>query len=231
MLRNYLDVISKSALFEGIESHNIEGMLKCLTPIVRNYKRNDMITLAGEPFTGIGILLKGEASVSKETPSGNRMVIHMIEPGDMFGEMIAFSDHSAWPATVQAVEDSAALFIPRDRIINECQRLCSWHRAIIQNMLRLVSNRAVMLNKKLEILTIKSMRGKLCALFLDQYQREGRATFTLNMNRNQLADFLNVSRPSMSRELGRMKEEGLIDYHLSSIRLLDIPALKRALDN
>lgn len=103
MLRNYLDVISKSALFEGIDTQNIAGMLKCLTPIARNYKRNDMITLAGEPFTGIGILLKGEASVSKETPSGNRMVIHMIKPGDMFGEMIAFSDHSTWPATVQAV--------------------------------------------------------------------------------------------------------------------------------
>ena len=86
------------------------------------------------------------------------------------------------------------------------------------------------MNKKLEYLTIKGMRGKLSALFLDQYRKEGRATFTLSMNRNQMADFLNVSRPSMSRELSRMKEEGLIDYHLSSIRLLDIPALERALD-
>lgn len=231
MLGDYLDIIGRSALFRGIDKHSLEGMLSCLNPIIRRYKRNDMITLAGEPFTGIGILLKGEASVSKESPSGSRVVLHILSPGDMFGEMIAFSDQSVWPATVQAGEDAVALFIPRDKIINECQRLCPWHRAIIQNMLRIVSNRAIMLNKKLEILTIKSMRGKLCALFLDQYQREGRATFTLSMNRNQMADFLNVSRPSMSRELARMKEEGLIDYHLSSIRLLDIPALKRALDD
>lgn len=229
-LGNYLDIIGKSALFKGIEPQNMENMLKCLNPLIRHYKRNDMITLAGEPFTGIGLLLEGEASVSKESPSGNRVVLNLIHSGDMFGEMIAFSDQSVWPATVQAVEDATALFIPREKIIGECQRLCPWHRAIIQNMLRIVSNRAIMLSKRLEILTIKSMRGKLCALFLDQYQREGRATFTLSMNRNQLAEFLNVSRPSMSRELGRMKEEGLIDYHLSSIRLLDIPALKRALD-
>ncbi|HOK43821.1 MAG TPA: Crp/Fnr family transcriptional regulator, partial [Thermoclostridium caenicola] len=161
---------------------------------------------------------------------GSRIVLHMLKPGDMFGEIIAFSDQSVWPATVQAMEDAVALFIPREKIIGECQRLCPWHRAIIRNMLRIVSNRALMLNKRLEILTIKSMRGKLCAFFLDQYRREGHATFTLSMNRNQLADFLNVSRPSMSRELARMKEEGLIDYHLSSIRLLDIPALERALD-
>lgn len=230
MLKDYLDVIGNSALFEGVEPQNIEEMLKCLTPIVRHYRKNDMITIAGEPFNGIGILLKGDASVSKETPSGNRMVIHMLKPGDMFGEMIAFSDYSVWPATVQALGEAAALFIPREKIICECQRLCPWHRTIIQNMLKIVSNRAVMLNKKLDFLTIKSIRGKLCALFLEQYQKEGRTTFTLSMNRNQMADFLNVSRPSMSRELSRMKEEGLIDYHLSSIKLLDIPALKRALD-
>ena len=229
-MKEYLDVIGKSAIFEGVRPDETEQMLNCLSPVFRKYRRNDLITIAGEPFTGIGILLKGEASVSKETPSGNRMVIHMIKPGDMFGEMIGFSDHSTWPATVQAVGEAAAIFIPRERIIGECQRLCSWHRIIIQNMLRLVSNRALMLNKKLEYLTIKSMRGKLSALFLDQYRKEGRATFTLSMNRNQMADFLNVSRPSMSREMSRMKAEGLIDYHLSSIRLLDIPALERAME-
>jgi len=230
LLRNYLAVISRSVLFRGIKPEEIEGMLHCLDPLVRQYRKNDLITLAGEPFTGIGLLLKGEASVSKESPSGSRIVLHMLKPGDMFGEIIAFSDQSVWPATVQAMEDAVALFIPREKIIGECQRLCPWHRAIIRNMLRIVSNRALMLNKRLEILTIKSMRGKLCAFFLDQYRREGHATFTLSMNRNQLADFLNVSRLSMSRELARMKEEGLIDYHLSSIRLLDIPALERALD-
>jgi len=226
----YLGIIGKSALFEGVEPENIEEMLRCLSPVVRHYRKNDMITIAGEPFTGIGILLKGEASVSKETPSGNRMVIHMLGPGDMFGEMIAFSDYSTWPATVQAIVESDALFIPRERIISECRKLCTWHRTIIENMLKIVSNRAIMLNRRLDFLSIKSIRGKLSALFLEQYQKEGRTTFTLSMNRNQMADFLNVSRPSMSRELSRMKEEGLIDYHLSSIRLLDIPALKRALD-
>jgi len=213
-----------------MEPEAVENMLHCLNPHVRQFKKNDLITLAGEPFTGIGLLLKGEASVNKESSSGNRIVLHMLKPGDMFGEIIAFSDQSVWPATVQAMEDAVTLFIPREKIIGECQRLCPWHRAIIRNMLRIVSNRALMLNKRLEILTIKSMRGKLCAFFLDQYRREGHATFTLSMNRNQLADFLNVYRPSMSRELARMKEEGLIDYHLSSIRLLDIPALERALD-
>jgi DNA-binding transcriptional regulator LsrR (DeoR family) len=46
------------------------------------------------------------------------------------------------------------------------------------------------------------------------------------MNRQQLADFLNVSRPSMSRELSRMRDEGIIDFHLSAVRILDIERLK-----
>lgn len=230
LLKDYLDIIGQSILFKGIKAQNLDTMLECLNPVKRQYKKKDMIILAGEPFTGLGIMLQGGASVIKETLSGNRVVLHMIKPGDMFGEMIAFSDQSVWPATVQALEDATVIFIPRDKIIGQCQAMCPWHREIIRNMLSIISNRALILNKKLEILSIKSMRGRLCALFLDQYNKEGRAIFTLSMNRNQMADFLNVSRPSMSRELRRMKEEGLIDYHLSSIRLLDIDALKEALD-
>lgn len=94
-------------------------------------------------------------------------------------------------------------------------------------MLRIVSEKAMLLNKKVEYLTIKSMRGKIAAFLLDYYRKTGLAIFTLPLNRNAMAEFLNVSRPSMSREMGRMKEEGIIDYHLSTIRIKDLDALKK----
>jgi CRP-like cAMP-binding protein len=70
------------------------------------------------------------------------------------------------------------------------------------------------------------MRGRIAIFFLEQYKKTGQSTFMLSMNRNELADFLNVSRPSLSREMSKMRDEGLIDFHRSSIRLKDIGALK-----
>jgi Mn-dependent DtxR family transcriptional regulator len=71
------------------------------------------------------------------------------------------------------------------------------------------------------------MRGKISTYLLEQYKRTGKATFIIPLRRNELADFLNVSRPSLSREMSRLMEEGIIDYHRASIKIKDLDSLKR----
>ncbi len=205
-------------------------MLSCLEPKLSVYQKNDFITIAGEKFESIGIMIDGEAVVIKENAAGNRVVMDILKPGDIFGEVVVFAENSVWPGSVVAQESSKALFIPRQKIIGQCHKMCPRHREIIRNMLKIVSEKAMMLNKKVEYLTIKSMRGKIGAFLLDQYRKTGITTFDLPLNRNEMADFLNVSRPSMSREMCRMKEEGIIDFHLSSVRILDVAALKRTVE-
>jgi CRP-like cAMP-binding protein len=104
--------------------------------------------------------------------------------------------------------------------------VCPWHRTLVTNLLGITSERALMLNKKVEYLTIKSIRGKISTFLLDLYKKTGNNNVMLNMNRNELADFLNVSRPSKSREMCRMRDEGIIDFHLSTIRIKDVEALR-----
>jgi CRP-like cAMP-binding protein len=205
-------------------------MLGCLEPKLSTYKKNDFITIAGEKFESVGIMLEGEAVVIKENAAGNRVVMDLLKPGDIFGEVVVFAEDAVWPGSVVAQEASKALFIPRQKIIGQCQRMCPWHRMIIRNMLKIVSEKAMLLNKKVEYLTIKSMRGKIAALLLEQYRKTGQTTFVLPLNRNEMADFLNVSRPSMSREMRRMKDEGVIDFHLSSVRIKDIESLKEMVE-
>jgi CRP-like cAMP-binding protein len=94
-------------------------------------------------------------------------------------------------------------------------------------MLEIVSKRAMMLHKKLDYISIKTMRSKLCTYIFEQYLKSGTLTVKLPMNRSQLADYLNVSRPSMSREMARMKDEGIIDYYLSAVKILDFDKLKK----
>ncbi len=225
-MEKYLTSLKKTPLFNGINDDELLTMLNCIQPRIVSYKKNDYIALAGEKFNSIGIIAQGEASISKDNAAGNRVVMAILKAGDMFGEMLVFSKVSAWPANVQAQNSCTVFFIQREKIIGECEKMCTWHRTLIQNMLVIISERALMLNKKLEYLSIKSIRGKLSKFFLEESKKTGNLTFMLSMNRNELADFLNVSRPSMSREMCLMRDEGIIDFHLSSIKILNIEALK-----
>lgn len=210
--------------------HSDYLVYKTEQPRIREYKKNDLITVAGDRFDSIGILLKGEAMVTKENAAGDRTIVNFLRPGDMFGEMVAFARNSVWPGTVIAQYPCTVFFLAREKIVGRCGNVCSWHQTLIRNMLRIVSEEALKLYGRLEYLWIKSMRGKISALLLEQYQQTGKAEFDLPMNRNEMAGFLNVSRPSMSRELSRMRDEGIINFHRSGICIRNLAALKQMVE-
>lgn len=230
MFQEYEEIILQTALFHGIERNGLLTMLECLKPTIGSYHRNDIIVMSGDVFESVGMMLKGEATVSKENAAGNRTVMTVLEPGDIFGEMVAFSSQSTWPATVQAQGTCRVLFLARGKIVGECSKMCPWHRSLIQNFLKVISEKALMLNKKVEYLTIKSIRGKISTFLLELSQKTGEKNIILPLKRNELADYLNVARPSLSREIARMKEEGVIDYHLNTFRIINVEALKSMSD-
>jgi len=226
MYTKWLDILRSTPLFKDIEADALNEMLLCLNPEIRNYKKDEIIASAEDNINGIGILVNGRASVVKETASGSSIIMDILEAGNIFGEIAAFSNDPRWPASVFALEDCTVLFLEQRKIVGNCSRQCGAHNRLTVNMLSIISEKALMLNRKVEYLSIKSMRAKLSTFFLEQYKRHGKPLFVLNMNRNQLAEFLNVSRPSMSRELGRMKDEGIIDFHMSTIRIRNLDLLK-----
>ena len=227
MFEQNIKAISKCALFSYINEENIGEMIKCLNPKITFYKRNDYIMLAGDRLESIGIMLNGAAIVIKENADGNRIILKKLDIGDTFGEMIVFSKNSHWPATVVATENCSICFLTREKIVGECDLVCPWHSKLIQNMLRIISDRALMLNKKVEYLSIKSMRGKISRFLFEQYQINQKTSFSLPMNRSELADFLNVSRPSMSREMCEMRDEGIINFHKENMEILNLSVLKK----
>jgi len=217
-------------LFTGVGVEELNTMLNCLNPVIREYKKDECLTVVGTDFDGVGVILEGEVLVTKESVAGDRMIMLVLDEGEMFGEMAAFSEEKKWPATVIAQREGRVMFLPPEKIVGNCHRQCPSHRLLITNMLRIVSQRALLLNKKVEYLSIKSMRGKISAFLLEQYKRFEMTTFLLPLKRNELADFLNVARPSLSREMSRMKEEGIIDFHRSSVKIRDLEALKKLVE-
>ena len=215
-------------LFEKLLPEELSALLECLNPRLREMNKNDIVNIAGEPFDGIGIVLSGQAAVVKESADGNRVILAMLKPGELFGEMAAFSGSDKWPATVVAQTSCTVMYIPPDKILGQCEQACSSHRTLVMNMLGILSRKAMALSKKLEYLSIKSMRGRIACFLLEQHKRTGQTIFMLPMNRNELADYLNVSRPSLSREMCKMRDDGLIDFHRASVQLKDLGALRKA---
>jgi CRP-like cAMP-binding protein len=222
----WVTILSSMPLFREINPEGLQGILNCLKPKISKFVKNEYIFMAGDHFEGIGIMLSGSAVVIKENAAGNRVIMAVLEPGDMFGEMVAFADHDRWPASVYTQESSTVTFLPPGKVIGSCEQACAMHKRLIMNLLKIISDKALALNRKVEYLSIKSMRGKISTFLLEEYRKTGKTTFVLPLKRNEMADFLNVSRPSMSREMGRMQEEGIIEFHRASVRLKDLEALR-----
>lgn len=225
MYTKWLDILKKVELFQNM-GEEVGTVLHCLKPQIGFYKKKDYITLEGDAFTGVGIILQGEAMETKENPAGDRVIISKLHEGDIFGEIVAFSDEKCWMVTVVATTDCTVLFLPPDIILGICPHMCGGHKLLIQNMLRIVSQKTLHLNRKIEYLALKSIRKKVSTYLLENYNMKQKMKFTIPLKRNELADFLNVSRPSLSRELIKMKEEGIIDFNKSLFTILDINSLK-----
>ncbi len=222
----YISVLLKCVLFQGIKEDEISQMLGCITPRAAEYSKGELMMEAAGSMKEIGIVIAGMVAVTKETPLGERIVLNKISAGGIFGEVAALSDSQLSPATIYASENSTVLFILPERILAPCQNVCPWHRQLTTNLIHLVADKALYLNRKIDYLTIKSMRGKICTYLYERYCKTHSLRFSLPYNRNELAEFFNVSRPSMSRELGRMRDEEIIAFHGNTFEVLDLVRLK-----
>ncbi len=219
-------ILLKCELFEGFDKYQLESMLECFSPKLNTYKRGDFIVMAGDRYHGLGILVEGSAIISKENAGGNRVMMGVLQAGELFGEVIAFSDKSVWPASVQAQANCRTIYLENNTIINQCNSACNFHGRLINNLLKIVSNRAIMLNRRVEYLSMRSINSKIACLLLEHMERSGSNTFRLPMNRNEMADFLNISRPSMSREMGVMRDNGIIEFQKEAVKILKVDKLK-----
>lgn len=225
-----LDVLSQCALFKGVSHDELINLLPCLNPIIQNYTEGQFIFNQGDIIQYVYIILDGKVELTKENLAGKKNIVALFSSDNLFGEGVVCTSHRLSPVSATALTDATnLLLIPYKRIISSCSNSCNFHHLIIYNMMRLIADKNYHLNTKMDLLLLKGMREKLATYLLSEAHLCQSLSFTLSLNRNQLADYLNVSRPSMCRELGLMKQEGLIDYYQNSFKILDIKKLQNIL--
>lgn len=225
-MEQYKEILAKVKLFEDIDWDELKHLLVCLQYKVKKYEKNMYIVQEGEEIHYPGIILSGKVEITKESLAGNKSILTFLQVAELFGEVMVCTSKKKSLVNVVATENTEVLYINFNKIINSCSNNCNFHTKLISNMLKLISEKNVALNLKMDYLLIKNMREKLATYLFYKYKENKSLSFNININRNELAHYLNVSRSSMCRELSRMKDEGIIDYYKDSFKILNLELLR-----
>lgn len=209
-------------LFDGIKEDDRSEMLKCLNAKKKQYKKGSTVLGRGGHTSEMGMVLEGSVHMVKDDFWGNRSILGQASPGQMFGEVYACLPRQGLEVDVVAAEDTEVLFLDVGRILTVCSSACSFHTRLIRNLLTILAEKNLMLTHKMEHMAQKSTRDKVLSYLSMEAEKQGGPEFAIPFNRQQLADYLSVDRSAMSRELSRMKAEGLLDYHRNRFRLKNL---------
>ena len=213
-----LTILTECALFHGLREAQIREMLPCLSARQSRFRRGQFLLRAGDRVAFAGILLSGEAEVLQEAFWGNRNLLAAVGPGDLFAEAFACA-HAVSPVSVLCKTDGSVLYLNVRAVFSPCEKACAQHKALSQNLIRVLAEKNMQLNEKAGFLSQRTTREKLLAYLSAQARRAGSASFRIPFDRQQLADFLSVNRSAMSAELSRMQREGLLCADRSSFTL------------
>ena len=213
-------ILERCVLFDGILPEERAPMLGCLGSKVVSVVKNQFVFREGDPANLVGIVLEGCVQMVREDYYGNRSILARMGPAELFGEGFACADVKTFPISVVAVEDSQVLLIDSRRITVTCANACSFHNRMIFNMLKVVANKNLVLNQKIEITSRRTTREKLMAYLLTPAKLHNSDTFTIPYDRQALADYLEVERSAMSAEISKLRRDGIIECEKSAFRLL-----------
>lgn len=222
---NLAEQLSTCVLFQALPAEELQGLAAQLALSLREYQKEEIVAFEEDECTAIGIILQGSIRVERIFPSGKTVRVDRLEAGNSFGEAIVFSDQRSYPATLTAHEATAVVFLSRQAAAG----LCAHSLRFLTNFLGLLSNKVLMLNRKVKSLAYQTVRQKVAGFILDERARQQAAVVHLPFSRSELAASLDIPRPSLSRELAALKAEGWIDYDRRSIRIRDLESLEQCL--
>ena len=216
------DILCKvnSSLFHGIKPEDMKPMLSCIGYHIGTFKKGDIVAFEEENMKHIGIVMEGAVDMVKEDLWGNKTMLVRMRKNELFGETFTCSSDNLSVVTFLVSEDAKILFLPFNRVMHSCTMACQFHHRLIENMVHIIAGKNRDLMRKVEVVSKRTIREKLLAYLSIQAQVQGSRYFEIPLGRVELAEYLCVDRSALTRELAKMKEDGLIDYDRNCFRML-----------
>ena len=210
--------LKKHPLFNGIVPAYLERILNCLDFKTKSYKKNETFIDIGDKAQHTFGLLEGKVRCHKEDMEGFVCILGELSAPALFVDALPPAILNCCPIRIYAIEDCEAFLLSIEKLLNPCSLNCAGHTRLIINLLYSASDKTVLLSNKVEILSQATTRQKIFC-FLNQHKGKEKR-FAIPYNRNELAQYLCVDRTMLSKELSKMRKEGLIWFHLNEFEIL-----------
>ncbi|SHK06416.1 cAMP-binding domain of CRP or a regulatory subunit of cAMP-dependent protein kinases [Clostridium cavendishii DSM 21758] len=221
-LNEIITSIQKCRLFSHFNEDKINSLFKNDKLISKTYNSSDIIFNEDDTCNYLSIIITGIIEIQKLDPEGNVLTVATLSSGNVFGENLLFGDRNQYPMSVVCKTAAKVIHLPKSLIYS----LCQTDSEFLTQLLRVLSNKALSLSSKLKQVSMKSLRQMICHFLMIKYKKSNSLVIPLGMSKKEWSEKLGVQRPSLSRELIKMKEEGIIDYNRTEIIILDIEEVK-----
>ncbi|ABR47337.1 putative transcriptional regulator, Crp/Fnr family [Alkaliphilus metalliredigens QYMF] len=221
MMDSRLKYLNKCILFDHLSTDEIEPLFSTITYHVKCYQKNEVVFSPHHSIHHLGIILEGSVDVQKIFASGKAITVNRRFQYDLIADAALFANIQYYPSTISTCENSIIFFINK----NDLLKLFAQDEIIMSKFLKSVSNRVLALNKTIEILSLSSVSAKIASFLLMEQKKQNSFTIRLQFSKKSLAEHLNVSRPTLSRELKNMQTAGLISFQNRTITIHSLERL------
>ncbi|CAI3202406.1 Crp/Fnr family transcriptional regulator [Clostridium neonatale] len=219
--------LEKNELFNNVDKTKMLKILGNLKYSIVSYKKGEVIFQEEEICSAIGLIIDGTINIERIYPNGKSIVMSKFKDGDVFGEALLFSKVNKYPATVIALSDCKVLYLTKNEII----KLFSVENKLMENFMMLLSEKIIIINNKIRSISLKSVRQKIVDYIYSEYMNEKNEEIKLKYSKEEIANDIGIPRPSLSRELIKLRDEGLINFSRNKITILNIEELEDILFN
>ena len=181
---------------------------------IKKFKNNTLIFHEGEECNHLGIILKGQLVISTLTALDKDYVINVLNPNDLFGDTLLFSEKTLYLGDGIVSKDSEILFISKELLLSMLK-----DQQFLLNFLSIISKKSMDLRNRLKLLSHKSIEERIL-FYLSEQRKQLNSNQIPIKSKESLAKLLNIPRPSLSRELIRLKDKKIIDYNRNYITLM-----------
>lgn len=212
-IENYINVILSLNLFDGFSREQLTQLFRPSKYEIKKYDKGQIVHLQNEICRSMDIVLDGRLSVQKIDQDGNILKITVFSGGDILGANLIFSSSNSYPMTVVSETKSVVLHIYKELILE----LSQMNARFMVGLMTVISDKALVLTGKIDAISLKTIRQRICDFLKYEYHIQKDYIIKLEMTKKDLAERLGIQRTSLSRELNKMRKEGLLEYDARTI--------------
>jgi len=220
MNKKDLDIIKTSTLFSGLTENELQEALHALHARKKSYKKEELLLMAGDLTDDFGMVLSGSVTIESNDIWGGRTILNLAAAGDFYAEAFSIMPDEPLYVDVRANEPTTVVLFDMSRLQALKDLTPSWLTKLLSNLLTISIQKNMILSMRSFHTSPKSARGRVMAYLNSIAMKTHRTEFDIPFDRQHMADYLNLDRTALSKELSRMRDDGLITYRKNHFRII-----------